>query len=110
MIYINKIKITVVVANYPNFWKEEIDVHVGSDKIGCIVQGERNQQIKELSCLVYLTSLLNSQGLMSDATDRAPGNEMKDENVPDIINTPGFEPGMQWPEAECSTARPIAPR
>ena len=43
------------------------------------------------------------------ATDRAPGNETKDERAPDM-NTPGFEPGTQWSEVECSTARPSAPR
>ncbi len=26
------------------------------------------------------------------------------------MNTPGFEPGTQWSEVECSTARPSAPR
>ena len=37
--------------------------------------------------------------------DRAPGNKMKDERAADL-NTLGFEPGTQWSEVECSTARP----
>ena len=45
-----------------------------------------------VSELVYLTSLLSSQGLMSDG--RGPGNETKDERTPDM-NTPGFyKPGV----------------
>ncbi len=43
------------------------------------------------------------------ATDREPGNEMKDESAPNW-NTPVFEPGTQWSEVECSTARASAPR
>ncbi len=42
------------------------------------------------------------------ATDWAPGNGMKDESSPDL-KTLGFEPGTQWFEVECSTARPSAP-
>ena len=35
-------------------------------------------------------------------------HEMKDESesTPDL-NTPGFEPGTQWSEDECATARPV---
>ena len=55
-----------------------------------------------MSELVYLTSLLINQGLMSDGA----GNEMKDERTPDM-NTPGFEPGTQWSEVECFTARAL---
>ncbi len=40
-------------------------------------------------------------------TDRAPGNEMKDESPPDL-NTPGFVPGTQRSEVECSIPRPSA--
>ncbi len=43
------------------------------------------------------------------ATDRPPGNETKDESAPDL-NTPGFEPEIQWSEVECSTTRPSTPR
>ncbi len=42
-------------------------------------------------------------------TDRALGKKMKEESAPDL-NTPGFEPGAQWSEVECSTIRPSAPR
>ncbi len=42
-----------------------------------------------MSELVYLTSRLNSQGLMSDK-----GNETKDERTSDM-NTTGLEPGAQ---------------
>ena len=52
-----------------------------------------------MSELVYITSLLNSQGLMSDG----PGNEMKDESAPDL-NIMGFEPGTQWSEVKCYTS------
>ena len=34
-----------------------------------------------------------------------PGSEMKGESAPDL-ETPGFEPGTQWSEVECYTARP----
>ncbi len=55
-----------------------------------------------VSDLVYLTSLLTARVLW--ATDREPGNEMKDERAPDL-NTPGYEPGTQWSEANCSSMR-----
>ncbi len=38
----------------------------------------------------------------------APGKE-KDESAPDV-NTPGLEPGTQWSEVECSSARPSTPQ
>ncbi len=57
--------------------------------------------------LVYLTSLIYSEGPMSDGP--GPGNEMKDERAPDL-NTPGCKHGTQWSEVECSTARPSALR
>ena len=60
-----------------------------------------------MSELVYLMSLLNNQGVISDGP--GAGNEMKDERAPDL-NTPGFEPGTQWSEVKCSAARPSAPR